>query len=79
MEDPELRDDLLLDGGLYLEMDHLLGDNGASRLVAHTVYHTAVSGTCTHINLIGEQERLSFLNGNKWRSCVSFSNLSAGD
>ena len=37
MRAPELRDDLLLDGRLHLEMDHLLGDDGACGEVPHAV------------------------------------------
>ena len=37
MRPPELRDDLLLDGRLHLEMDHLLGDDGARGEVPHAV------------------------------------------
>ena len=39
---PELGDDLLLDGRLHLQVDHLLGDDGAGGLVLHAVHHLVV-------------------------------------
>ena len=43
MQDPELCDDLFLDGGLHLQVDHLLGDHGARLLVAHAVHHATIT------------------------------------
>ena len=44
MQDPEFGDDLLLDGRLHLQVDHLLRDHGPGRLVAYAVHHPAVTG-----------------------------------
>ena len=43
VKDPQLGDDLLLDGRLDLEVDHLLGDDGVRLFVTHAVYHAPVT------------------------------------
>ena len=40
VQDLELGHDLLLDGRLHLQVDHLLRHDRARRLVPHAVHHT---------------------------------------
>ena len=50
VEHLELRDDLLPDGRLHLQVDHLLGHHGAGGAVTHAVHHAAVARTeLTHL------------------------------
>ena len=39
VENPKLRHDLFLHGGLHLQVDHLLGHDGAGRDVTDTMHH----------------------------------------
>ena len=47
MKNLKLRDDLLLDGWLHLQMNHLLGNDCTCFLVPYTVYNTPISSSFT--------------------------------